>query len=89
MTEEITIEGISSDADATISQAVYNGEHDFTLKTDVTIGGLTEDNVWDLLEEIYNYEEEMSEMGAYDKAEAADRIGKEIRNQAMKEGVIG
>lgn len=79
--EEITIEGISTDARRALIQAVHDAGHDISVQTDVTLGRLSEERVEHLLAALHEYEQESSRSGSHEQAQAADRLYRQIDRQ--------
>lgn len=87
-THELTLAGISSGEKRALSIAAGDVPHDFGLRTTVDVHSVTEENVHDLLEALAEVEEEMSDAGAYDEAEAASRMYDRVHQAAREEGLV-
>lgn len=88
MTEDtfsITVEGLSTHAESGLLLGLANTDEDVSLQRDVTIGNLTQERAETLIAELLNVEEELSESGRHDEAQAVDRLGREIETQLQRD----
>jgi len=86
--QQIKLEGLSSGARSALHNAVCNVPADVSIKTDVTLGRVDEDALDDLLKSISEYEQEMSEYSAHDKAQSADRLYRLLEKEARRVGLF-
>jgi hypothetical protein len=90
-THELTIEGISGEAEAALDEAhkdLNDGVAGIELNRDINIRRLTEQGVRDLLDQLDTVRENRSDCGDHERAKAALDLKKDIRRKARSEGVI-
>lgn len=90
-THEITIEGISGEAEAALDEAhkdLDDGAVGIALSRDINIHRLTEQGVRDLLDQLETVRENRADYGDHERAKAALGLKKDIRREARSEGII-
>jgi hypothetical protein len=88
---EITIEGISGEAEAALDEAhkdLDDGAAGIALSRDINIHRLTEQGVRDLLDQLETVRENRADYGDHERAKAALDLKKDIRRKARSEGII-